>query len=313
MSYDFDERDRELLSAASLLLKKLVAAEYLRPAELVSVAKLQHVLSRLPHETSGLDVSISVISPRRQFGEIETYHWWDVAIEDDWLSIKAGGHFYQPGTGGDTFTTLSWDIVPGEEAEFADYREHLSIVPDVQSFPNAVATIDFGSRRYMVEVTDPDNGLLEDLEEVNEESEVESDPAPRDADGETGENERASWSAIPSDQEPMIELYRRDEILKLHLSDWQVSLQIFNEMGWIPERSLEAYANPLAFVKNYEGEGMELAGRSLATQVREDPPSCMFVQMDLDLFYRISAFVGRGSFIVGKEGAYEEAKRNGDF
>jgi hypothetical protein len=33
--------------------------------------------SRLPKVILGLDVSVSVVSPRRKFGEIETYHWWD--------------------------------------------------------------------------------------------------------------------------------------------------------------------------------------------------------------------------------------------
>jgi len=55
----------------------------------------------------------------------------------------------------------------------------------------------------------------------------------------------------------LIELYRRQEMLELHCADWQMALQIFNEMGWTPERPLDAYATPLAFVKNYEGEAMQ--------------------------------------------------------
>ena len=111
----------------------------------------------------------------------------------------------------------------------------------------------------------------------------------------------------------MIEIYRRDELLELHPSDWLMALLIFKEMGWTPERPLEVYANPLAFVKNYEGEAMNQAGEALCAVILDDPLVSLSVQMDLGLFSRISEFVGRGTFIVGKQGAYAEAKRNGDF
>jgi hypothetical protein len=53
--YHFDDDDLVLLEAAKALLQKTVASGNLRPAEVVSVAKLQHVLSRLPKATSGLE------------------------------------------------------------------------------------------------------------------------------------------------------------------------------------------------------------------------------------------------------------------
>jgi hypothetical protein len=34
------------------------------------------------------------------------------------------------------------------------------------------------------------------------------------------------------------------------------------------------------------------------------------VQMDLGLFYQLTEFVGGGAFIVGRPGAYENAKAN---
>src|SRR5450755_2989103 len=76
--YSFDSRDRTLLGAAAVLLKK-VAAATLRPAQMVSVAKLQHVFSRLPRVTPDLEVKISAIGPRCKFDEIETWHYWDIA------------------------------------------------------------------------------------------------------------------------------------------------------------------------------------------------------------------------------------------
>lgn len=143
--YEFNAYDHALLRAAETLLKKVATAETTRPAELVSIAKLQHVLSILPRVTSGVEVSVSVACPRRIFGDIETMHWWEVAVEDERLSISSGGHFYRPSTGGDSFTTMSWTAIAEEPAELDDYRESLSMVPDVRSFPEGIASIDFSS------------------------------------------------------------------------------------------------------------------------------------------------------------------------
>ena len=164
--YRFDERDRDLLTAAAALLKKIANAETLRPAELVSVAKLQHVLSLLPRVTHDLEVTVSVTGPRRNFGEIETWHYWEIGIEGKQLSISSGGHFYHPSTGGDSFTTMEWSAVSEEPAELADYRETLWMVPDVQSFPEAVADIDFAQGAYRIEITDSDNALLDEDEDT---------------------------------------------------------------------------------------------------------------------------------------------------
>ncbi len=160
--YSFSEMDRDLLGAAALLLKKVVAADTLRPAQLVSVAKLQYVVSRLPRVTTDLDLTVSVIGPRRKFGEIETWHYWDVGIEGERLFLESGGHFYRPSTGGDSFTTMNWSAVPGEAAEFDDYRETHRIVPDIETFENGVAGVEFTSGAYRIEVNDFDNPLLEE-------------------------------------------------------------------------------------------------------------------------------------------------------
>ena len=58
--------------------------------------------------TPDLGVTVQVTGPRREFGEIETWHYWEVAVEGDRLSISSGGHFHQPSTGGDSFTTMNW-------------------------------------------------------------------------------------------------------------------------------------------------------------------------------------------------------------
>lgn len=202
--YHLNAQDRDLLQAATILLKKAAAAETLRPAELVSVAKLQHVLSALPRVTPDLNVTVQITGPRREFGEIETWHYWEVAVEGDRLSLSSGGHFHQPSTGGDSFTTMNWASMPEEPSEFEDYRPTLWMVPDVQSFPDGVAGIDFASGAYKIEITDSDNALLEEEEDTDEDAgDVEpSENLSVDEDHEESERNvgpREPWSVTPLD------------------------------------------------------------------------------------------------------------------
>ena len=119
---------------------------------------------------------MTVIGPRSKFGEVETYYWWDVGVQDELLEISSGGHFYRPSSGGDTFSIMKWTGSPGYEAELDDYLENLSIVPDACSFEEGVEKVDFSTKSYGVDVEDPDNEWLEDdndgeIDDVEEESE----------------------------------------------------------------------------------------------------------------------------------------------
>ncbi len=176
--YKLDTRDKVLLSAATILLKKVAAAEATRPAQLVSVAKLLHILSVLPRVTPNVTASVQVSCPRHQFGDIETFHWWEFAVEESRLRISSGGHFYQPSSGGDTFTTMIWRASPEQPAEQDDYRESLWMVPDVRSFPEGVESIDLAFGSYSVEITEHDNPLLEEYED--EDAGTASGEAPED-------------------------------------------------------------------------------------------------------------------------------------
>ncbi len=326
--YILDDQDRDLLRAATALLKKVAAAELLRPAELVSIAKLQHVLAALPRVTPDIEVSVQVIGPRSNFGEIETWHYWEVAVEGERLSISSGGHFYRPSTGGDSFTTMTWEAIPEENSELDDYRESLWMVPDVQSFPVGVVGIDFACGGYKIEVTDEDNPLLEVAEDDENGEDAEPDLEPEEK-GAAKVEEAADDEDEPVIQQRLfspeiersnpIELYRRDQMIEIAEKDWHTALLIFREMGWEPARPLEAYAHPLTFIKHNEGEAMQRAGRSLLVRVqdesllslmRNEPVASPPVQMDLELFYRLTEFVGGGAFIVGQPGSYEDARTN---
>jgi hypothetical protein len=201
--YSLTTRDKALLASAADLLKKVAADDATKPAQLVTVAKLLHVLSVLPRVTPGVTASVSVSCPRHQFDEIETFHWYDVAVEEDQLRISSAGHFYRPSTGGDTFTTMMWDAVPEEPAELNDYRESLQIVPDVRSFPEGVQSIDLAVGGYTIQVLDDDNPLLE--EDGDDDDDVEDD------DDDVGDDE---VSEDDQDREPVGEEASQNWLIK---------------------------------------------------------------------------------------------------
>lgn len=173
--YIFNSVDRKLIAAAKLLLRKAAAWAELPPAQLITIAKLLHMLSRLPHVDPNLDAQISVSSPRKSFGEIKTFHWWDVIAENGILRLTSGGHFYQPSTGGDTFTSMIWEAHPGEETELQDFSENNSIVPDLQTYRDGVASVNFAGQGYSITVTDSDNSALDEMEEYSEEDATETE------------------------------------------------------------------------------------------------------------------------------------------
>jgi hypothetical protein len=195
-NYIFNTHDGELIAAAKMLLEKVARSAGFRPAQLVSVAKLQHALAHLPHANTDMDVKVSVTSPRRSFGEVETYHWWDVALEYGILRLTSGGHFYRPSTGGDTFTSMEWEAQPGEESEFSDYSDNNRIVPDLRSYEDGVASVDLAAGGYSIEVTDSDNPLLEEMDEEESEQEEEGEEEGNEEEPDTGKTE---FSVSPLD------------------------------------------------------------------------------------------------------------------
>ena len=176
--YEVSGFDLDLIAAAISLLNKMTFADALTSAQLVTVAKVQHAFSRIPRTTTVLNARIQITGPRCQFGDIETYHWWTLAIEGHRISIDGGGHFYRPSSGGDSFTTMVWAVEPSGQAEFKDYIDGLGIVPDVKSFPDAVHSMNFSSHSFDVEVTDSDNALLDEDEDEEDEEEEEEEAPP---------------------------------------------------------------------------------------------------------------------------------------
>jgi hypothetical protein len=197
MKYVLNSEDREFLEAAALMLSKVTKSNAISAAQLISVAKLQHALSRLPKLTSDMTVEVTVTGPRRKYGESQTFHYWDIRLSDGELHLGSGGHFYQPSTGGDSFTSFSWEAAPGGESECNDYRDFHSIVPDLMSYPEGVDSIDFEDGGFRIDIVDSDNRFLEESDD---------DENGDDDDDDEGKEELLAWpeshkfTITPTDQ-----------------------------------------------------------------------------------------------------------------
>jgi len=58
--------------------------------------------------------------------------------------------------------------VPEESAELDDYLSDLGMVPDAQSFADGTKEVEFESDAYKIEITDPQNELLEEEDEMDD-------------------------------------------------------------------------------------------------------------------------------------------------
>lgn len=191
--YVLGDADRAVIDRAATVLKRVAAAGPASPAQLVTVGKVLHALSRMPQVSNVGDMSLSVISPRRQYGDIEVYFWWDIAFEENLVTIKSGGHFYRSSTGGDTFQSMVWQAYPGEPAELSDYHAHLAIVPGLRSFLTDIPTTEELSG-FELSVEDENNELLE---EEDEDEEDEADEDEGDAEQDDGYVNEASGRTTP--------------------------------------------------------------------------------------------------------------------
>lgn len=68
--------------------------------------------------------------------------------------FSSGGHFYRPETGGDSFSSILWEVSPGFQPDLQDYLGTLTIVDDANTFENEAADIRFNRGNYEVSVED---------------------------------------------------------------------------------------------------------------------------------------------------------------
>jgi hypothetical protein len=160
--YQLNSRDRSVVDAGIVLLKKVANSKIITAEQRISVLQLLHILSTLPETSSEKVISMIVNGPQRGFGQIRVSQHWEIAVEGRWVNILSGGYFYRPTTGGDSFTSMDWSAAPAEPADFHDYRNSLRTVPGLSAFPESVAAIDIDSGGYSLEICDGEDASIED-------------------------------------------------------------------------------------------------------------------------------------------------------
>lgn len=213
-SYVMNDEDWVLIRSASDLLKMLTQASWVSAAERVTIAKLQHVLAKLPHTTELDYINLSLSGPQKFFGDIKVFDWWEIDFSDGELRIQNGGYFHRPSSGGDTFTTTSWFISPDNESDYDDFLHSLKIVPDVAAFPDSVERIDLSAGGYSLTLTDETNTLLEEMEEEEDEEAEDDDSDEEEETEDDSENELEPFELLPvdDDERELAKLVFPDEV-----------------------------------------------------------------------------------------------------
>jgi hypothetical protein len=173
--YLFDEVDEAVVAITQQLIVKLLESRLLNATERPVVMTILRVFAELPDSTSDLNASLSLVGPRRNFGDHEIYHHWTIEVEGDELRVGAGGHFYRPSSGGDSFTSFRWVACPGYETECQDFSPSLQIVDDAKPFGAEVHEMNLGGPGYSVSVTMDGEDVGEDEDELNDDQFDESE------------------------------------------------------------------------------------------------------------------------------------------
>jgi hypothetical protein len=158
--YRLNKADLQVLAAIDRLLKRLAASKSIRPAKLVSVAKVLHVLSRLPRVTEGVCVTIEISYQIKQEG-CGSSSVWHLFVGEDSMALSCGGSEYTEGVGSDLFTTMTWEAQPGERTDYDGSWDESWMERDDEGYSDpAVFAEDLCGCK--ISIDDDDNPLLFD-------------------------------------------------------------------------------------------------------------------------------------------------------
>jgi hypothetical protein len=159
--YRLNNEDLDILEAAKLLLRNMTELGVVRPAQLVTVAKLLHVLWVVPQVCESVSASIS-IATRMEFAGITSSSCWQFSANEGRLEVSTGGTEYDPAIGSDSYSTMEWSICPPEASDYNGVWDERWMVPNLQYYPEHKLHIDLRSGDYTFSIEDAENELLGD-------------------------------------------------------------------------------------------------------------------------------------------------------
>ena len=110
-NYRFDSEDKPIIFAIDGLVRRLIYSGKLRPAEIVSVAKILHVLVNLPSVNEDVSVTVELKAKREGYGLFKSFRF------------SVSNELYLECATRDGILTMEWHAFPGRRTERDEYWE----------------------------------------------------------------------------------------------------------------------------------------------------------------------------------------------
>lgn len=145
--YRFSPKDDELLAVVARALARLASSRLPSSDQLRTIDDARKFFSRLPLIQRGANFTIDIIRAPEVVGQFTVVRSWEIDASGGELRLTSGGSISSPQTGGDSFTSFYWEIVPGEEPTWDDYSEKWSVLAKTLTLAREIADLDFEKER----------------------------------------------------------------------------------------------------------------------------------------------------------------------
>lgn len=149
-----DREDWRIVRGLKKALWQLVRSTKLSSArQLEAVAGVLGFLEDMPRAIRQDDIEIGLRGRQRKFKNgVEISRYWTIRIEGQVLEVTSAGSYFNPSTGGDSFTSQYWCVEPGCDPMFSDYRDDLWMVPYLGDLADELAEMDLKKDGVEVEI-----------------------------------------------------------------------------------------------------------------------------------------------------------------
>jgi len=149
-----DREDWRIVRGLKKVLWQLARSAKLSSArQLEAVAGVLGFLEDMPRAEREDDIEISLHGRRKKFNNgVEIFRYWTIRIEGQVLEATSAGSYFNPATGGDSFTSQYWCVEPGCDPMFSDYRDDLWMVPYLGDLADELAEMNLKKDGVEVEI-----------------------------------------------------------------------------------------------------------------------------------------------------------------
>jgi len=109
--YHFNSEDKSVIFELTGLIRRLIYSGRLRPAKIVSVAKVLHVLVNLPTMNEEVSVTVELAAKGESKGRFRS------------IRFSVSNELHLECTTNDGLMTMEWDAYPGRRTEHDEYWE----------------------------------------------------------------------------------------------------------------------------------------------------------------------------------------------